>query len=78
MTTHTATVFQSGNSQAIRLPKALQFQSKRVTLEKNGDQLIVREKVETMAELIAQLPRLNDFPLQPDNAPEVEKHLTPW
>ena len=31
------TVFQSGNSQAVRLPKEFRFSTKQVTIERRGD-----------------------------------------
>lgn len=43
-TTQTAKVFMSGRSQAIRLPKAFRFASKEVTIEREGDAVIMRPK----------------------------------
>lgn len=43
---HLAKVFQSGNSQAIRLPKELRFDVERVEITQEGDALIVRPHVE--------------------------------
>ena len=41
----TAKVFQSGNSQAIRIPKQYRFKTKEVVLQRNLDgSLLVREK----------------------------------
>ena len=37
------TVFTSGNSQAVRLPKEFRFSSKQVTIEKRGDEIVLRE-----------------------------------
>ena len=42
--TATATVFMSGNSQAVRLPKAFRFDTKKVEIERRGDEIILREK----------------------------------
>jgi antitoxin VapB len=39
----TAKVFQSGNSQAVRLPKEFRFKSKEVQIERRGDEVILRE-----------------------------------
>jgi len=44
---HLAKVFQSGNSQAIRLPKELRFDVERVEITREGDALIVRPHVES-------------------------------
>lgn len=55
----TARVFRSGNSQAVRLPKQFRFKSKEVEIFRRGDDIILREKVATMArafDLLASLP----------------------
>jgi antitoxin VapB len=66
------TVFQSGNSQAVRLPKEFRFQSKTVEIFRRGDEIVLREKPGTMGDLIKNLPTLGeDFPSDmPDPAPE--------
>jgi antitoxin VapB len=38
-----ARVFQSGNSQAVRLPKEFRFQTDRVEIFRRGDELVMRE-----------------------------------
>jgi antitoxin VapB len=58
-----ATVFTSGNSQAIRLPKKFQVHSKRVSIERRSGGLFLRELPLTMAELMARLPIVPDAPL---------------
>ncbi len=35
-------IFTTGRSQAVRLPKAFRFSSKEVTIERQGDALILR------------------------------------
>jgi antitoxin VapB len=67
-----AKVFQSGNSQAVRLPKQFRLTSKEVEIFRRGDEIVLREKQGTMArafELLAGLPddleiegRAKDFP----------------
>lgn len=55
----TAKVFESGNSQAVRLPKAFRFKSKEVEIFRRGNQVILREKSNNMAtafNLLADLP----------------------
>ncbi len=42
-TTTTAKVFQSGNSQAVRMPKEFRFKSKQVEIERRGNEIILRE-----------------------------------
>ncbi|MDH2092638.1 antitoxin (plasmid) [Rhizobium oryzihabitans] len=43
---HVARVFQSGNSQSIRLPKELRFDVDRVDITQVGDALVLRPHVE--------------------------------
>jgi antitoxin VapB len=52
------TVFTSGNSQAVRLPKEFRFNSKQVTIEKRGDEIVLRERKLTLGELLRSLPVL--------------------
>lgn len=57
--TTTAAVFMSGNSQAVRLPKEFQVHSKRVLIERRGDEIILREKKATVRDLLKGLPPLS-------------------
>lgn len=57
--TTTAAVFMSGNSQAVRLPKEFQLSSKRVTIERRGDEIVLREKKATVGEILKNLPPLS-------------------
>jgi antitoxin VapB len=55
----TAKVFQSGNSQAVRLPKQFRFKGSEVEIYRRGDEVVLREKQRGLArafELIANLP----------------------
>ena len=58
------TVFQSGNSQAVRLPKEFRFKSKTVEIFRRGDEVVLREKPRTMADVLneafAGLPPLTE------------------
>ena len=54
--TDTTTVFQSGNSQAVRLPKEFRFKSKTVEIYRRGDEVVLREKPRTLADLLDSLP----------------------
>jgi len=58
------TVFQSGNSQAVRLPKDFRFKSKTVEIFRRGDEVVLRERPRTMGELLdeafAGLPPLTE------------------
>ena len=71
MTTATAKVFQSGNSQAVRLPKAFRLASKTVRLIKTPDGFLVRDeaaltrRAKAFAALAGSCP---DFPEIPANS----------
>jgi antitoxin VapB len=52
----TTTVFQSGNSQAVRLPKEFRFKSKTVEIFRRGNEVVLREKPRTLGELLDSLP----------------------
>ncbi len=43
-TADTAKVFTTGRSQAVRLPKAYRFDTKEVTIERQGEAVILRPK----------------------------------
>ena len=57
--TTTAAVFMSGNSQAVRLPKEFQLHSKRVLIERRGDEIVLREKKATVRDILKSLPPLS-------------------
>ena len=42
----TAKVFTTGRSQAVRLPKAYRFNTKEVLIERQGDAVILRPKLD--------------------------------
>jgi antitoxin VapB len=55
----TAKVFQSGNSQAVRLPKEFRFRGKEVEITRRGDEVVLRERPENLGyivDLIQQIP----------------------
>ena len=54
-----ARVFQSGNSQAIRIPKEFQFHTKRVEIYREGKSVVLRPAPSTAAEALADLPPLS-------------------
>ncbi len=59
----TARVFKSGNSQAVRLPKAFRFRSAEVEIFRRGDEVVLRERPASLAARLARLPPLpDDFP----------------
>jgi antitoxin VapB len=55
-----ASVFTSGNSQAIRLPKEFRFDTKQVTIERRGDEIVLRAKPKTLGDLLKDLPPLTE------------------
>ena len=54
----TTTVFTSGHSQAVRLPKEFRLRSKTVEISRRGDEIVLRERKRTLAGLLADLPSL--------------------
>ncbi|HEX4160104.1 MAG TPA: type II toxin-antitoxin system VapB family antitoxin [Rhizomicrobium sp.] len=74
----TARVFKSGNSQAVRLPKAFRLRGEEVEIFRRGDEIVLREKGKGMArafDLLAGLPPdvLPERPL--DDPPQSRKGL---
>jgi antitoxin VapB len=62
-----ARVFQSGNSQAVRLPKAFRFEANEVEIVRRGNEVVLRETRASLAELLADLPPWpDDFELPPE------------
>lgn len=58
----TTTVFTSGNSQAVRLPKAFRFQSRTVEISRRGDEIVLREKPLLVRDVIGKLPPIDGLP----------------
>lgn len=54
-----STVFTSGNSQAVRIPKEFQFKTKLVRIVQRGDELVIKPKYLTTAEILANMPPLD-------------------
>jgi antitoxin VapB len=55
----TAKVFQSGNSQAVRLPKEFRFRGKEVEILRRGDEVVLRERPKNLGyivDLLQQIP----------------------
>ena len=73
----TARVFQSGNSQAVRLPKQFRLRTQKVQIFRRGNDIVLREKPAKLSELLAALPPLPHDALPdeiPDQPPEpIEK-----
>ena len=49
-TLDTAKIFTTGRGQAVRLPKAFRFNTAEVTIERQGDAVILRPKVQSKDE----------------------------
>ena len=64
----TTTVFTSGNSQAVRLPKEFRFKAQQVLIERRGDEIVLRERRQTVGEALASLR-----PLTADEADELDR-----
>jgi antitoxin VapB len=62
MTTTTAAVFMSGNSQAVRLPKEFQLRSKRVSISRRGNEIVLRESPMLVKDVIGHLPPIDGMP----------------
>lgn len=74
----TTTVFKSGNSQAVRLPKDFQFDVREVEILHRGDEVVLRRLPTNLAaafDLLASLP--DDFMAdgRDDRAPQVREGL---
>ena len=58
----TTAVFQSGNSQAVRLPKDFQFSVREVEILRRGDEVVLRKVPKNLSaafDLLATMP--DDF-----------------
>jgi antitoxin VapB len=54
-----STVFTSGNSQAVRIPKEFQLKTKQVKIIQRGGELVIRPKYKTATEVLANLPPID-------------------
>ncbi len=55
-----ARVFQSGNSQAVRLPKEFRLDALEVEIFRSGGDIVLRERGVKLSKLLASLPALPD------------------
>lgn len=74
---NTAKVFQSGNSQAVRLPKAFRFDATEVEIFRRGDEVVLREKGsrQSLVDALKDLPPWPDDIDIPDLVPEQREGL---
>jgi antitoxin VapB len=56
----TAKIFKSGNSQAVRLPKAYQFDVKEVQIFRRGDEIVLKRKPSNLAKAFEILASMSD------------------
>lgn len=57
-----AKIFQSGNSQAVRIPKEFRFEGSEVEIFKRGDEIVLKQRpknLEAVFHLLAEMP--DDF-----------------
>ena len=57
-TLDTAKIFTTGRSQAVRLPKAYRFTTKEVSIERQGDAVILRPKFQSKEEWWANMEKV--------------------
>jgi len=70
----TAKIFTTGRSQAVRLPKAYRFDTKEVSIERQGDAVILRPKHASKEEWWAEMEKILDGfegmePIERDRSP---------
>jgi len=72
MTSSTAKIFDTGRSQAVRIPKAYRFDCDEVLVHRDGNRLILTPKPRRISEFF-ESPHFrklsSDFPTQIDDAP---------
>ncbi len=66
----TTRVFQSGNSQAVRIPREFQLDVSEVEIFRRGDELVLRRKQENLLDVLSVLADMpDDFMAEGRNAP---------
>lgn len=75
----TTRIFKSGNSQAVRIPKELQFERMDILLEieRHGDTLILRPQRRSMREILDRFLALGPSPDFPDRQPQTQLEREP-
>jgi len=67
-------VFQSGNSQAVRLPKEFQFDVDEIEIFRRGEEVVLRKTPDTLADAFALLTGLSkDFMAGGRNQPAAQR-----
>ena len=73
-----ARIFQSGNSQAVRLPKEFRFEVDQVEIFRRGDEIVLRERPASAAAIFDALASLpDDFMAEgrQDTPPQEREHF---
>lgn len=75
-----AKVFETGRSQAVRIPKAFRFDCDEVLIEKDGDRVILTpirpaRHYQTLADFMKHAPRLSDDFEIPKDPPGSERPI---
>lgn len=56
----TAKIFKNGNSQAVRLPKAYQFDVSEVYIFRRGDEIVLKRKEKNLKKAFELLTEMSD------------------
>ena len=70
-------IFQSGNSQAVLIPKEFRFEGVEVEIFKRGDEVILKPRPENLEEAFDLLANLSDDIMADgrDDAPPQEREI---
>lgn len=69
----TAKLFQTGRSQAVRLPLAYRFEGKEVILKRVGEGVLLLPRNNHWSNLLASLEHPDDFQFERDQGEEQER-----
>ncbi|NUN10218.1 MAG: antitoxin [Ignavibacteriaceae bacterium] len=70
---NTAKIFNSGNSQAIRLPKVFRLKGKEAYITKVGDALVILPKKKNWEQLFDSLHKFSDDFMKKRDQPETQE-----
>ena len=56
----TAKIFKNGNSQAVRLPKAYQFDVSEVQIFRRGEEVVIKRKPKSLSKAFELLTEMSD------------------
>ena len=70
----TAKIFRHGGSQAVRLPKEFRFEDKEVSIERRGDEVILKPKRKPTLKTLADVARyMHERYPQGADFPDIER-----